>query len=402
MADLAIEVSDVAKRFRLIHERNSTLKATIFSGFKRTVHEEFWALRGVTFDVSEGQTFGLIGHNGSGKSTLLKCMARIYQPNRGSIATRGTVSALLELGAGFHPELSGRENVYLNGSILGMSKRDMDRHFDEIVAFAGLEHFIDTPVKNYSSGMYVRLGFSVAITVEPDILLVDEVLAVGDASFQERCLEKFAELRASGRTVVIVSHSLDTVRQMCDSAAWLDHGSLLKEGDAHEVVTAYLESVRDERRAREHAADAHPAAVQTDASADWRIDEVRLLDDSGHPIDLVKTGSPVTIRVALDAPAAAPVALVIGIYRTDGLQIAGPVHLFSTSGPGRHVVDYCVDRFALAGGVYDVSVALVDQHLQHTHTVLRPATRLDVTPIDDDTRGIVALDGSWHVSPASA
>jgi ABC-2 type transport system ATP-binding protein len=402
VADLAIEVSDVAKRFRLIHERNSTLKATIFSGFKRTVHEEFWALRGVSFDVPEGQTFGLIGHNGSGKSTLLKCMARIYQPNRGSIVTRGTVSALLELGAGFHPELSGRENVYLNGSILGMSKRDMDRHFDEIVAFADLEHFIDTPVKNYSSGMYVRLGFSVAITVEPDILLVDEVLAVGDASFQQRCLEKFAELRASGRTVVIVSHSLDTVRHMCDSAAWLDHGSLLKEGDAHEVVTAYLESVRDERRAREHAADAQLDAVQTDASADWRVDEVHLLDDSGHPIDLVRTGSPVTIRVALDAPAAAPVAIAIGIYRTDGVHIAGPVHRFMTSGSGRHVVDYSVDRFALAGGVYDVSVTLVDQHLQRTYTVLRRAMRLDVTPIDDDTGGVVALDGSWHVSPASA
>jgi ABC-type polysaccharide/polyol phosphate transport system ATPase subunit len=402
MADLAIEVSDVAKRFRLIHERNSTLKATIFSGFKRTVHEDFWALRGVTFDVPEGQTFGLIGHNGSGKSTLLKCMARIYQPNRGSIVTRGTVSALLELGAGFHPELSGRENVYLNGSILGMSKRDMDRHFDEIVAFAGLEHFIDTPVKNYSSGMYVRLGFSVAITVEPDILLVDEVLAVGDASFQQRCLEKFAELRASGRTVVIVSHSLDTVRHMCDTAAWLDHGSLLKEGDAHEVVTAYLESVRDDRRAREHAADAQPVTSQTDGSAGWRIDEVHLLDDSGKPIDLARTGSPVTIRVALDAPAAAEVALVIGIYRTDGVHIAGPVHRFTTSGSGRHVVDYSVDRFALAGGVYDVSVALVDQRLQRTHTALRRAIRLDVTPIDDDTRGVVALDGSWRVSPSSA
>jgi ABC-type polysaccharide/polyol phosphate transport system ATPase subunit len=401
MADLAIEVSDVAKRFRLIHERNSTLKATIFSGFKRTVHEEFWALRGVSFDVPEGETFGLIGHNGSGKSTLLKCMARIYQPDRGSIVTRGKVSALLELGAGFHPELSGRENVYLNGSILGMSNRDMDRRIDEIVAFAGLEHFIDTPVKNYSSGMYVRLGFSVAITVEPDILLVDEVLAVGDASFQERCLEKFADLRTSGRTVVIVSHSLDTVRTMCDSAAWLDHGSLLKEGNAHEVVTAYLESVRDDRRAREHAAEAQPAL--TDASSGWGIADVHLLDNAGHPVDLLRTGSPVTIRVAFNAPAVAPVALAISIYRTDGVHVTGPVHRFSTSGSGRHVVDYRVDRFALAGGAYDVSVALLDQHLQRTHTALHRAARLDVTPVDDGAvGGVVALDGSWHVSSASA
>ncbi|MGH9228269.1 MAG: ABC transporter ATP-binding protein [Acidimicrobiales bacterium] len=405
MPDLAIEVSDVAKRFRLIHERNSTLKATIFRGFKRTVHEEFWALKGVSFEVPEGQTFGLIGHNGSGKSTLLKCMARIYQPNRGAIVTRGKVSALLELGAGFHPELSGRENVYLNGSILGMSKRDMDRRFDEIVAFAGLEHFIDTPVKNYSSGMFVRLGFSVAITVEPDILLVDEVLAVGDASFQQRCLEKFAELRTSGRTVVIVSHSLDTVGNMCDSAAWLDHGSLLKEGNAHEVVTAYLESVRDDRRAREHAAEAQPVRaqhVQTAVSPGWRIDDVHLLDDAGRPVDLLRTGSPVTIRVALDAPAAAPVALAIDIYRTDGVHIAGPVHRFSTGGSGRHAVDYRVDRFTLAGGVYDVSVAVFDQHLQRTHIVLHRATRLDVVPSDDgDMRGVVAFDGSWHVSAST-
>ena len=397
MADLAIQVSDVAKRFRLLHERNSTLKATIFSGFKRTVHEEFWALSGVSFDVPEGQTFGLIGHNGSGKSTLLKCMARIYQPDRGSIVTRGKVSALLELGAGFHPELSGRENVYLNGSILGMSKRDMDRRFDEIVAFAGLEHFIDTPVKNYSSGMYVRLGFSVAITVEPDILLVDEVLAVGDASFQQRCLEKFAELRTSGRTVVIVSHSLDTVGNMCDRAAWLDHGSLLKEGNAHEVVTAYLESVRDDRRAHEHAAEAQP--LQDEASSGWRVDDVQLLDEAGRQVDLLRTGSPLTIRIALNAPTDARVALTIGIYRTDGVHIAGPVHRFSTSGSGRHVVDYQVDKLVLAGGVYDVSVSLLDEHLQRTHNVLRRAARLDVTPIEDTTLGgVVALDGSWRVA----
>src|SRR5690606_10470754 len=192
--------------------------------------------------------------------------------NRGTIATRGKVSALLELGAGFHPELSGRENVYLNGSILGMSKRDVDRRFDDIVEFAGLEHFIDTPVKNYSSGMFVRLGFSVAITVEPDILLVDEVLAVGDESFQQRCMEKFADLRASGRTVVIVSHSLDTVRSMCDGAAWLDHGTLLKEGDAHEVVSAYLESVRDDRRAHDQATG--EIGAPDDARDGWRIGQI--------------------------------------------------------------------------------------------------------------------------------
>jgi ABC-type polysaccharide/polyol phosphate transport system ATPase subunit len=399
VSDLAVEVSDVAKRFRLIHERNSTLKATLFSGFKRTVHEEFWALKGVSFDVPESHTFGLIGHNGSGKSTLLKCVARIYQPDRGAITTRGKVSALLELGAGFHPELSGRENVYLNGSILGMSKREVDRRFDEIVAFAGLEQFIDTPVKNYSSGMFVRLGFSVAITVEPDILLVDEVLAVGDESFQQRCLEKFADLRSSGRTVVIVTHSLDTVRNMCDSAAWLDHGSLLKQGNAHEVVTAYLESVRDDRRAQEQSVG-QPAIEQP--ADDWRVDEVQLLDEAGKRVDLLRTGSPLTVRVVIKAPANQCVALAIGIYRTDGVHVAGPVHRFTTDVPGRQIVDYRMERFMLAGGVYDVSVSLLDEHLQRTHAVLRRAARVDVTPADDeDLGGLVALDGTWDITSSA-
>jgi ABC-2 type transport system ATP-binding protein len=397
MSDLAVEVSDVAKRFRLIHERNSTLKATLFSGFKRTVHEEFWALKGVSFDVPEGHTFGLIGHNGSGKSTLLKCMARIYQPNRGTITTRGKVSALLELGAGFHPELSGRENVYLNGSILGMSKREVDRRFDEIVAFAGLEQFIDTPVKNYSSGMFVRLGFSVAITVEPDILLVDEVLAVGDESFQQRCLEKFADLRSGGRTIVIVTHSLDTVRNMCDSAAWLDHGSLLKQGNAHEVVTAYLESVRDDRRAHEHSGEVQ--AVAEESSEGWQVEAVEILDEAGRSVDLVMTGSALTVRVAIEAPPNRDVALALGIYRTDGVHVAGPVHRFTTDASGRQVVDYCIARHQLAGGVYDVSVRLLDEHLQRTHAVLRRAARLDVSAADgDDLGGVITLDGSWHVA----
>ena len=183
------------------------LKATVMRG-GRARYEEFWALGDVSFEVAEGTTFGLIGHNGSGKSTLLKCLARILEPDQGTIRIDGQMSALLELGAGFHPELSGRENVYLNGSILGLSKRQIDRRFDDIVGFAGLERFIDTPVKNYSSGMYVRLGFSVAINVDPDMLLVDEVLAVGDEEFQRKCLERFAELRDAGKTIVVVTHSL--------------------------------------------------------------------------------------------------------------------------------------------------------------------------------------------------
>ena len=208
------------------------------------MHEDFWALRDVTFDVPTGSTFGLIGSNGSGKSTLLKCLAKIYYPEKGTIAYRGRIAALLEVGSGFHPELSGRENVFLNGSILGMTKKEVTRKFDEIVDFSGVEQFIDQPVKNYSSGMYVRLGFAIAINVDPDVLVVDEVLSVGDADFQEKCRQKFVDFKQAGKTVVLVSHSMSQVQEMCDHAAWLRHGELVQTGDAKTTIKAYLASLQ--------------------------------------------------------------------------------------------------------------------------------------------------------------
>lgn len=242
MTSIAVSVDHVSKKFRLYHERNQSLKSAIMRG-RRSVHEDFWALNDVSFDVPEGSTFALIGSNGSGKSTLLKCLSKIYFPDSGEIRANGKVAALLEVGSGFHPELSGRENIYLNGSILGMSKRTIEEKFDEIVDFSGVREFIDQPVKNYSSGMYVRLGFSVAINVDPDILVVDEVLAVGDAEFQAKCRNKFTEFREAGKTVILVSHSMETVLDMCDEAAWLAHGSLRSIGPAHEVVNQYLQSL---------------------------------------------------------------------------------------------------------------------------------------------------------------
>jgi ABC-2 type transport system ATP-binding protein len=210
---------------------------------RTSVHEDFWALKDVTFDVPVGSTFGLIGSIGSGKSTLLKCLANIYYPNKGSITHFGRIAAMLEVGSGFHTELSGRENIFLNGSILGMSKKEITNKFDTIVDFSGVEEFIDQPVKNYSSGMYVRLGFAIAINVNPDILVVDEVLAVGDAEFQEKCFQKFRDLKTEGKTVILVSHSMDTVRSMCDHAAWLSHGELKAVGEARPTIQAYLNSL---------------------------------------------------------------------------------------------------------------------------------------------------------------
>lgn len=242
MSNVAVSVDHVSKSFRLYHERNQTLKSAIMRG-RRSVHEDFWALRDVTFEVPEGSTFGLVGANGSGKSTLLKCLAQIYYPNEGSITHFGKVAAMLEVGSGFHSELSGRENIFLNGSILGMSRKEVSGKLDEIVEFSGVEKFIDQPVKNYSSGMYVRLGFAIAINVNPDILVVDEVLAVGDAEFQDKCFGKFAEFRQAGKTVILVSHSAGTVKSMCDQAAWIDKGKLMRVGAADETVDAYLASV---------------------------------------------------------------------------------------------------------------------------------------------------------------
>ena len=242
MTDAAVSVEHISKRFRMYHERNDSLKSMVMRG-KKSVHEDFWALKDVSFEVPHGSTFGLIGKNGSGKSTLLKCLAKILWPEEGSITARGKQASLLEVGSGFHPELSGRENVFLNGSILGMSRKEVARKFDDIVSFSGVGHFIDQPVKNYSSGMYVRLGFSVAVAVTPDVLVVDEVLAVGDATFQNRCRTKFKEMKAEGRTVILVSHSMSTVKDMCDEVAWLDQGDLKMIGNTKDVVKAYNATV---------------------------------------------------------------------------------------------------------------------------------------------------------------
>lgn len=237
----AVEVDRLSKRFRLYRERNLSLKSAIMRG-RASVHDEFLALDDVSFSVPAGSTFGIVGSNGSGKSTLLKCLARIYEPDAGTIRAHGRLAALLEVGSGFHQELSGRENIFLNGSILGMSRKELTRKFDEIVAFSGVERFIDQPVKNYSSGMYVRLGFSVAIHVDPDILVVDEVLAVGDADFQLKCAAKFTELRDAGRTVILVTHSMEAVESMCDQALWLHGGSVAHLGSSSETVDAYRAS----------------------------------------------------------------------------------------------------------------------------------------------------------------
>jgi ABC-2 type transport system ATP-binding protein len=238
----AIEVDGVSKHFKLYREKPDSLKERIIK-LGRIPYEEFWALRDIDIHVQTGETFGLLGHNGSGKSTLLKCIAGILRPTKGTIRTSGRIAALLELGAGFHPELTGRENVYLNGSILGLSRTDIDLVFDEIVAFAEMEPFIDNQVKHYSSGMYARLAFAVAVNVEPEILLIDEVLSVGDEAFQRRCLERVKRFQKEGRTILVVTHAADIVRQICDRAAVLDRGHLVTVDTPGKAVLAFRDAL---------------------------------------------------------------------------------------------------------------------------------------------------------------
>jgi lipopolysaccharide transport system ATP-binding protein len=244
---IAINIEGVSKRFRLrTIQPATTLKTAVVErllGRRRDYgnrrEQVFEALRDVTLTIRQGQTFAIIGRNGSGKSTLLKLIAGIYRPDAGRIRTFGRVAGLLELGAGFHPEFSGRDNVFINGIILGLSKRDIRRKFDEILRFAELEAFIDEPVRTYSSGMYMRLGFSVAIHTDPDILLIDEILSVGDEAFQRKCLERIADFQRRGKTLMVVSHDLASVTRWCDDVAWLDRGAVIEQGDPQKVIEAY-------------------------------------------------------------------------------------------------------------------------------------------------------------------
>lgn len=390
-----MEAAHVSKKFRLVRERNNSLKATVMRG-RRVVAEDFWALRDVSFEVHEGETFGLIGENGSGKSTMLKCLTKILRPNEGTVRIEGKVSALLELGAGFHPELSGRENVFLNGAILGLSQKELKRRFDEIVDFAGVGPFIDEPVKNYSSGMYVRLGFSVAINVDPDVLLVDEVLAVGDEAFQRKCNEKFAELRNDGKTIVLVSHGLGVVQNLCHRVAWFSHGRLMQVGHPREVIEAYTETVQVDRQVDELG---HPRW----GSGEGRIVGVEWLDQSGQATSRLHSGAPASVRLyyEMHEPIERPV-FGLSIHTIDGFEVSGPssrdVDCVPDKLEGSGHVDISFDPLRLLPGTYDLTVSLSDYSRLHAYDVRRDLIRFDVErgTLREDS-GVASLGGCWRV-----
>ena len=416
-----IIVDGVSKEFRLQKDRAHSVKELFTRRGRNREETHFWALKDVSFEIAEGSMFALIGHNGSGKSTLLRCIAGIYRPDAGSVAVDGRISTLLELGAGFHPDLSGRENVYLNATILGMAKKDIDRKFDEIVEFAGVEQFIDSPVKVYSTGMYVRLGFSVAVHVKPEILIIDEVIAVGDEQFQRKCFDHLYGLRKQGVTIVVVTHGMGTVQTMCDRAAWLDHGVLQMEGPAPLVSQSYLQSVNAAEAERLEEEEAAVDATATNGaqsskkrkaivdlgehwgSGDVRITDVEFLDEDGASAEVVASGHPMKIRISYSAskPVEEP-NFGIGIHHEGGVHITGTntrlsrIHTGTISGEG--VVEYSTDHLPLLPGTYLISVAVEDLHSQHIFDRYDMAWRLRVRHAgDQQIHGLVDIGGSWKL-----
>jgi ABC-2 type transport system ATP-binding protein len=347
-----IRVEGVSKRFRLRKDNN--LKDRILGrGAARDHIQDFWALRNINLDVPAGSTIGLVGHNGSGKSTLLKVIGGIITPSEGTVERRGRLAALLELGAGFHGDLTGRENVYLNASLLGMTRKQTEQQFDAIVDFSGIEEFIDTQVKFYSSGMYVRLAFAVAVHVDPEILLVDEVLAVGDEPFQRKCLERIRSFQRDGRTIVLVTHALDQVRELCDRAVMLDHGVAVAEGTAVHVIRAFRDATE------EQATDLVPGRDARLVS----ITGVSVTDPQGRPVVTIGPDQPVQIRVDLEAHERVE-DWVVGIALTDHLErlVYGTnTHLLDVptpalEGPGSFA--FSVDKLPVVEGQYYVTVAV--------------------------------------------
>jgi ABC-type polysaccharide/polyol phosphate transport system ATPase subunit len=414
-ADVAISLRDVSKRFRLYRGRQvSTVKDLfvrllvgqggpgLFSG------EELWALRDLSLELGRGRMVGIIGSNGSGKSTLLKVLGGILKPTTGAVSVRGRVSALIELGAGFHPEFTGRENVYINGVLLGLSRAEIRARFDEIVGFAGLEAFVDSPVKTYSSGMYMRLGFAIAVTVDPDVLLIDEVLAVGDEAFQHRCVGKIQEFKAAGKTIVLVSHDLGSIERLCDEAVWLDGGRLQAHGEAREVVSRYLDHVaREEARALGVEHTRAEAVARAGTGARWGTREVELTrvhlsGGDGHERYLFETGEPCAVHLAYRAtrPVEDPV-FGVGIFRKDGVCCYGTNTAVEglTWGKvdGEGAVTMQIERLDLVEGEYllDVAVHARDGHPYDYHSRLYAfAVRSRVR----DT-GVARLSHRWRLQP---
>lgn len=404
-----IQFERVSKRFALHRDRPRSFRELFVRRRitpTRDDPETLWALRDVSFTIDKGETVGLIGPNGAGKSTAFKLISRIMPPTRGRVVVHGRVAALLELGMGFHPDLSGRDNVFLSGALSGMKRAEMKRKYDAIVDFSGLEAFMDVPVKHYSSGMFARLAFAVSIHLEPEALLVDEVLAVGDQAFQQKCLDRISALRQNGITICLVSHALDTVRLMCPRAIWFDHGQVLADGDTEAVARQYLD--------RLNAAEAQrltSAQTQADSAAHrWgtrqiEITRVHLTDEVGQERVIFETGEAFIINLDYRmASASVPVPVFgLAIHRHDGLHLCGPNTGFGNGGPSalapQGTVRYAVPQLNLLDGLYHISVAVVNQTDTETYDFHDRLYSFRVQNSNARARehlGVLTLGGTWE------
>ncbi|MGB7218696.1 MAG: ABC transporter ATP-binding protein [Vicinamibacterales bacterium] len=418
----AIIVENLAKQYTLGQAAQQTMLRERLAGLLRhplraltdsdARKETIWALNGVSFKVQEGEVVGLIGRNGAGKSTLLKILSRITYPTSGQMTIRGRVASMLEVGTGFHDELTGRENIYLNGSILGMKKKEVDAKLDAIIAFSGVERFIDTPIKRYSSGMRLRLGFAVAAHLEPDVLLVDEVLAVGDAGFQKKCLNTMEDLRSGGRTVLFVSHNMAAVENLCSRAIWIDDGKVKQDGPAKDVIADYLASFAE---ARQEAADLRHV-TRHQGTGEVRFTGLEFLSPARQPQPVTRSGDGLVIRFHYhaDGPVALP-TLRVRLYTEFGTLVTetGTWH-HGISIPLLAVGDGCIEleieSLNLAPARYDLSLWILGSGATRVYDCLEHAAHLDVEPgniyrsgrVIDSRYGIVYFPQTWHLNPLRA
>ena len=406
--DAQIQLDHVSKQFTLQRERPRSFLELVTSGWKRRPQERIWALRDVSFSVRRGETVGIIGDNGAGKSTLLRLVTGVITPSSGRIYVHGHVAALLELGAGFHPDLTGRENVFLNGSMLGISRREMQRKFDNIVAFAELAEFIDVPVKHYSSGMYMRLAFSVAIHVDPEILLVDEILAVGDQHFQAKCLRRIRDLKSQGITILFVSHSLDTVANLCSHAVWVEHGRVQLDGYVDQVLDAYRESIATHEQPTAGQRVAQPVDVPGVrwGSGGVEITSVEFLDSDGQLCHVFATGERLVVRMRHRAhQRISHPRTGLAIYHADtGVQLSGPNNVFAGYDipyiEGEGYVDYIMPTLPFLPGDYLVSAAIYDHAGNHAYDHWHKCSRFTVRPGGvAEQYGLVYIPAQWDVHP---
>ncbi len=405
-----IELVDVSKRFVIHHERHRSFQEMMVNVFRSNrSREEFWAVRDVSFRVEQGEMLGIIGQNGSGKSTILKLITRILEPTSGTVSVAGRLAALLELGAGFHPDLTGRENIHLNGSILGLSKKTIDRKLDDIVSFAELERFIDTPIKHYSSGMYMRLAFSIAINVDPEVLLIDEILAVGDEVFQRKCLERIGGFRGECLAIVFVSHDLATVRNLCDRAIWLENGCIKAQGDSNEVVDGYLTDANKRERERAQTQDA-PAedgrAVNQWGTREVEITGVEFLDARDERRKVFETGEQLIARISYRAAKRVDTPVFgVAIFRDEG------VHHLHVNGPntrtcdfpieyveGEGYIDYVIPSLPLLAGAYRFSAAVYDFSCTHPYDHHDRMYTFKVQPSVKERLGVFHIPCTWRMN----